>query len=111
MKNQLVYWRRIGIDHVYAEYKDNEIAADQKYEGRLIGVSGEVADIAKTFGRLYIVLQAGALMSGVQAFFPDKEARHLARLHKGDEVELVCRGDRLAWNVILTDCRVYTPNT
>jgi len=23
-KKQLVYWRRIGIDHVYAEYKDNE---------------------------------------------------------------------------------------
>lgn len=24
MKKQLVSWRRIGIDHVYVEYKDND---------------------------------------------------------------------------------------
>jgi len=24
MKKQLIYWRRIGIDHVYVEYKDDE---------------------------------------------------------------------------------------
>lgn len=76
----------LSADQLYSEYDSNEVAADAKYKGKKVVVSGIVQDIANDiFGHPYIVIGQGG-MQGVQCSFPNSRKSSVMHLTKGQQV-------------------------
>lgn len=75
------------------EYKSNEAAADKKYLGKIISVSGAITDISSEDIRLN---------EDVVCNFEGKEKDKLANLHTGDRITIKgeCAG-KFLWTVHL----------
>ena len=87
------------------EYDENEIAADQKYKGKILEMSGEIDDFGKgIFDAPYIKLEAGFL-SWVYCYLSKSYEPQLAQLSKGQRVTVqgVCDGIGFAYPE-LKDC-------
>ncbi|MFJ2365833.1 hypothetical protein ACIPIN_19360 [Pseudomonas sp. NPDC087697] len=98
---------QVGIGQILSDYKGNEVAADNRYKGRLIQVTGAVGDIKKDFtNNLYVTLGTGAMyeLPSVQAFFDDSMNQQLGNLRKGQKITVVCRVKGLMMNVLAEDC-------
>ena len=91
-----------------AAYAANEIAADQKYKGRQLVVSGTVNAIRRdVLDSMYVTL-AGSPRSfrEVQCFFSDQQGAQLAQLSVGQWLTVTGRCDGLFGNVLIRDCRL-----
>ena len=86
-------------------YDDNEVAADQQYEGKELLVTGKVESIDTVFGSTSVTLK-GKEMSivSVQCFVDDSQKGAVAKLKKGTlaTVQGTCDGKSL--NVELKNC-------
>lgn len=72
---------------LYSEYERNEVAADEKYKGKIIIVSGAIQDIGKDImDNAYIVIGGNGFLDGVQCTFTKGERSSVARLSKGQQV-------------------------
>lgn len=75
------------------EYKDNEVAADEKYKGKTVKISGYVKDIGKDIlDNAYITINDGTEITWdyAQCYFKNKdEVAKVANLKKGDSVTLI----------------------
>lgn len=72
-----------------SEYNSNEIAADQKYKGKLVEVTGRVDSISKDItGAPYVSLREEYSFEGVQCMFERENEGILVNLAKGDFVTL-----------------------
>jgi len=72
---------------LYSEYERNEVAADEKYNGKIIIVSGAIHDIGKdVMNNAYIVIGGKGFLDGVQCTFTKGEQSSIARLSKGQQV-------------------------
>jgi tRNA_anti-like len=72
---------------LYSEYDRNEVAADEKYKGKIIIVSGAIHDIGKdVMNNAYIVIGGKGFLDGVQCTFTKGEQSSVARLSKGQQV-------------------------
>ena len=71
----------ITATDLHAAYTANEIAADQKYKGKTLRVSGEIADIGKDIlATPYVVLdRARHEINRVQFMFPKKRLNRRSR--------------------------------
>ncbi|MGG1878254.1 hypothetical protein ABDI30_11890 [Paenibacillus cisolokensis] len=79
---------------LWNDYDENEVAADAKYKGKQIEVSGVVKDIGKDIlDSIYITLETDAVLGSVQVYFSDKEAEAVGSLKKGQKVTVVGNGD------------------
>ena len=88
---------------LYKEYNNNEIAADEKYKGKIIQVRGTIRDIGKDImDEAYISLIGDDFFGDVQCFFPDKS--YLLNLKKGQRVNVIGYCDGLFMNIILQNC-------
>ena len=94
---------------LFRDYEANEVAADEKYKGKMIGVQGTVKSIGKDIvGSMYITLSTEeryGIMS-VQCMFDDEFKNQLAQLKKGQNVMVSGRLDGKMGNVILSDCHL-----
>jgi hypothetical protein len=80
---------KVSIDDLVAAYRDNAIAADEKYWLTCIEVSGKVSDIRSLYGKNYVMLEGGE-GKFVQCFFYDKN--DLLALHNGEILSIVGSG-------------------
>ena len=89
------------------DYDANEVAADQKYKGGRILVTGRVSGISKDFlGDPYVSLKGHQLFADVQGHFDKGAETALANLEKGQTVSLVCKvSEMVTTEVMLSDCR------
>ena len=91
------------------EYEENQVAADLKYKGQVIVVKGRINDIGEDILKTpYITLCADEWgLSCVQCFFADNEKPKLARLKKGQFIQVkgLCDGKAI-FNVILKGCEL-----
>jgi hypothetical protein len=77
------------------EYDAHELAADQKYRGKLVEVRGTVSSTGRSGSTAYVELQpAGYLMASVRCEFTAAHEPGAARLNPKDEaiIKGVCRG-------------------
>lgn len=94
---------------LYADYKANQVAADGKYKGKLLEITGEVDTIGKdVLDTLYVTLKGDAYFGNVQCYFPDSAADALAKLKSGDNVVIQGKGDGYLMNVSVKDCALVT---
>jgi hypothetical protein len=95
----------VAAPKLFADYNANEIAADDKYKGRVLVVSGTVEDLGKDImDQMYLTLKTDDVIKSVQAFFAAEHKSRLASMKKGDSVRVKCRCDGKFGNVILKDC-------
>ncbi len=71
----------------YEEYSENEVAADQKYRGKIVILTGTIRDIGKDlWDNAYVALYASSNQfdsSGVRCYFFESEEPKIAKLTKG----------------------------
>ena len=98
---------KVSAADLFKAYEANEIAADQRFKGKLLEVSGKIDSIGKDLlDNPYVSLKSGGQFDilGIQAFFDEAATSQLAGLSKGQSVTLQCRCDGKMMNVMLKDC-------
>lgn len=82
---------------LYTDYQQSESAADRKYKGKTIKISGTVAAItAPANGDPYIELTAAdSAMPKVHLDFPKAASARIAEIKKGQKISLPCVGQGL----------------
>lgn len=94
----------VSAEELFGAYKANEVAADLKYKGQRISVSGTVESIGKDIlDKPYVTVETGEFGS-VRCMFPKSSERMLAGLSIGSRIIVngKCAGKMM--NVLLTDC-------
>jgi len=86
----------VSVSAVNAEidYNKNQVAADQKYYGKMLYVTGQIASINSGLGNNpYIIFHGINTFMPPQAHFSKNAAAKIASLMKGQTINLVCVGD------------------
>lgn len=78
---------------LFNDYQANEVAADNKYKGKKLLVSGTVASIDKgPFGGLILRLASPNEFMNTMCDIEKSEQGTMATLSKGDQVRVLCKG-------------------
>jgi hypothetical protein len=96
----------ISSSQLFAEYDANDIAADKKYKGQILEVSGSVGDISRDIlDNIYVTLKTGEYkLFSIQCFFADDFEDRAAELRPGQYLRIRGRCDGKFGNVMLKDC-------
>lgn len=97
----------------YLEYKKNEIAADRKYKGKVIRISGTINNIGKDiFDAPYITLKTLGTLENIYCEFNKEKEGQLMDLKKEDSVivECICKGKAL-YSIMMEDCNLISKNS
>lgn len=98
---------KVSAQQLYAEYKENEVAADQKYKGKTLEISGTINNIGKDIiDNPYITLDVDELIASVQCSFKKSEEDVVANLKKGQEVIVIGKGNGFLLNVQVKDSKI-----
>jgi hypothetical protein len=98
--------REVRAGELFTEYLENEVAADEQYAGRVLRITGTVAEIGKDLlGTPYVLLLFRKdSPTGVQCLFDD--AKGVSSLSKGRRVTIEGECSGKAINVIIRGCRL-----
>lgn len=91
------------------EYLANEVAADQKYKGKVIEVSGTIGNIATDIlNTPYITLEGDpkSILADIQCVFDGKYQDALAKLSKKQQLSVIGKVSGKMGNILLNDCRL-----
>jgi len=103
---------RLTSEEIYSEYKANEVAADAKYKGKVIEVSGCIRSIGKDLmDNAYIVVGGEGLLDGVQCAFPRSAEAKLAILAEGQQVTVKGEVQGKSISVQLRNCSLEKSGT
>jgi hypothetical protein len=97
----------VSATQLILEYKDNEVAADQRYKGKRLRTNGIVSDIKKDIvDDIYVTLGSGAEFEipELMAYFPDSLENKAAGLRKGQELTVECDCEGLMINIVMKEC-------
>ena len=95
----------ITASKLYKEYNANEIAADEKYKGKIIEVTGVIRDIGNDImDNAYITLVGNEYFGDIQCYFNEKSV--VAKLSKGKRITVIGSCSGLMMNVQINNCIV-----
>ena len=95
----------VSARKLYKEYNANEIAADEKYKGKIIQVTGIIRDIGNDImDNAYITLIGDQYFGDIQCYFKEKSI--VAGLSKGKRISVMGSCSGLMMNVHLNNCIV-----
>jgi len=95
----------LSANQLYNEYNSNEVAADSKYKGKIVIVTGTIQDIGKDImDDAYIVIGGGGFLDGVQCTFTKGEQSTVARLSMGQQVRVKGEVTGKMGNVLVNKC-------
>ena len=99
---------KITAEELYQAYENNEVAADRKYGGQLVEITGTVDNIgADILDRVYITFSTSKVLYSVQCYFEDEEAIDgVANISKGQNITIVGTCDGFSLNVSVKDCTI-----
>jgi len=105
MKNQKIDYT-LSADQLYYEYELNGVAADNKFEDKIVVISGRIYSIDKDFsGTPYLVIGGSGFLDGVQCMFNRSEEPSLSRLSIGQVVSAKGKvSGRVIGSVIVRQC-------
>ncbi|VTU36138.1 OB-fold protein [Variovorax sp. PBL-E5] len=99
---------RLDAPSLFAAYKANEVAADLKYKGKQLLVTGRLESISKDFADdPYLSIQSGNEFESVRANFDKSAIAELATLQRGQIVTLHCTGGGMVVQSPMLNC--WTP--
>ncbi len=96
----------VTASELFKAYNANEVAADQKYKGKALLVSGSVQSIDKDFmDKIVVKLSTANEFMPVHAQLGKEHEQLAAQLSKGAKVKWTCTGGGLiVGSPILRDC-------
>ena len=93
-----------------AEYKENEVAADAKYKGKLVEISGTVdtigKDIADTPYIAFATENQYEIINRIQCMFGRNDTEALSGVSKGQKITLRGEVSGALGNIIVRDCQI-----
>lgn len=93
-----------------AEYKENEVAADAKYKGKFVEISGTVEtigkDIADTPYIAFATENQYEIINRIQCMFRDSDTAALSSVSKGQKITLRGEVSGALGNIIVRDCEI-----
>ena len=92
----------LTADQLFSEYKANEVAADNKYKGKVVLISGPIRQNGKFMGTAYILIGGHGFLDGVQCMFG--ESAEVGSLSKGSQVTVKGEVGGKKGNVLLRNC-------
>lgn len=101
----------IGVtaSNLYSEYEANEVAADQKYEDKILLIRGVILSIGKDIlDRPYVVLGGHGEYEtwGVQCMFDDEDV--VAKFNKGQVITIKGKCSGYLINVLIEGCSLHS---
>lgn len=95
---------------LFNDYDANEVAADEKFKGKRLLVTGTVQSIDKgAFNNIVISLRTPNEFMAVHASFDNEHEKMAASLKKGVKVNWICDGEgRIIGSPILKNCAPST---
>jgi hypothetical protein len=99
--------KKVSLDTLYNDYQANEVAADNKYRGHLLMVSGSINRIAKNLmDQTYLALNLDGRVFDINAVLASPYLPVAAALSKGQMVTLVCVGDGKVITPDIKNCAI-----
>ncbi|MCO6465032.1 MAG: hypothetical protein J5I53_00295 [Bradyrhizobiaceae bacterium] len=92
-----------AVDY-YQEYDANEVAADERYKGKTLEITGEVTGVEKTMGTVYVNLRGDELIGWVHCALEDESGA--SKISKGQNVTLVGKGAGKMGFARVEDCKI-----
>jgi hypothetical protein len=94
-------------DALFDEYQKDKEAADQKYKGKVLTITGTVDNVkVGASGNPYVTMKTSNLILRVQFLFKKKDESAVSRLRQGDHATIRGRLSGRIGNVLLEDCEV-----
>jgi hypothetical protein len=89
-------------------FEENELAANEKYNDKILAVSGKVENIAETMGNITVSLQGHNAVLSVMCNFEESEKPSVTKVKKGQQVTLIGKGDGMTMGLYvgLQGCKV-----
>lgn len=106
---QQVETLKVTAVQLSGDYKANEIAAEAKYKGKLLEISGLVGDIGKDITDTpYITFQIDqySIVNQVQCMFSKSDEQLLASISKGQRLTVTGEVSGKLVNVIVRNCKI-----
>jgi len=92
----------LTADQLFSEYNADEVAADNKYKGKVVMVSGPIRQNGEFRGAAYVVIGGHGFLDGVQCDFGKSSG--VASLSKGSQVTVKGEVGGKKGNVLLRNC-------
>jgi hypothetical protein len=91
---------------VLSEYRDNEVRANAKYQGRFIALAGTVDTVRKGQPGAYVTIGTGAVfeMPVFQCYAAQDQEADFSALSKGQRIIVAGRVSGLRMNVVADEC-------
>lgn len=104
-------YRLVSANDLFKEYEANEVAADNKYKGKLVNVQGQVQSITKdAFNNVIVQLTTPNQFMSVYGKIQPAEENKAAALTKGQDAHLYCKGGgKIVGSLMLNDCTIDSP--
>ena len=100
---------KVTATQISEDYKANEVAADVKYKGKTVEISGLVGDIGKDIlDTPYVTFQTEqyAIVNQVQCMFSKTDEQKLTNLSKGQKITLTGEVSGKLVSVIVKGCEI-----
>ena len=92
----------ISAEELSKEYSENEVSADEKYEGEIVIVYGTIDNIGKDImDTPYISLEGKGFLSGVQCMFDESEESSFRGISEGDYIRIKGKVDGKSMGSVL----------
>ncbi|MGB1307444.1 MAG: OB-fold protein [Oceanihabitans sp.] len=98
----------VTANQLYNAYNSNEIAADDKYKGKKVAVTGKISDISEVFGAINVDLKTGDGIGWTKVSCTMKNRDIVSKLRKGQKITIIgtCEGLTLNVSIDLEDCNI-----
>ena len=96
----------ISANALFAAYDNNSVAADAKYEDKIVKVSGYIQSIGKDISdTAYLVIGGKGFLDGVQCMLPKGQEGLVGSVSKGQYVTLKGKvSGQVIGNVLIRNC-------
>lgn len=99
----------ISAPELLKQYTTDETAADKKYTGKEIIITGRISSFGESGSKYQVFLEVSSLVRNVICEFPESAANKLANLRKGQEVRITGTCNGLMINVNVKNCTLNKP--
>lgn len=89
----------------YQDYENNEVAADQKYRGKLVTITGQISRVKKDYSdRTYIELIGRSEFSTVDCYLADGQEDIAVKLQRGQTITIRGTGEKKSFFPQIIGC-------
>jgi hypothetical protein len=92
-------------DELFSVFEENETAANEKYLGKVVEVTGTIGEIEKTEnGQLVLLLTCNSPMGGIRCTFETRQDKVIKQVSQGASCTVKGKCSGMLMEVVLDNC-------